>query len=155
MYLLEAATNPILLTAGSDEGDDPGFLHPPLEVQGDEPIQELLAKYASFETPWKYQEVQDIVATAAENGEKVLIWTNFVRNIRMLSKHLSNFEPAMVHGGVDPGLLGEVQWWRTDDLWYWSLEALAVYVRAAAERSGQSAATIAHRIGARRGVVIP
>ena len=61
----------------------------------------------------------------------------------------------MIHGGVDPGLLGEVQWWRTDDLWYWSLESLAVYVRAAAERTGQSAATVAHRIGARRGVVIP
>lgn len=40
---------------------------------------------------------------------------------------------AMLHGGVDPGLLDEVQWWRTDDLWYWSLEALAAYVRAAAD----------------------
>ena len=39
---------------------------------------------------------------------------------------------AMLHGGVDPGLLDEAQLWRTDDLWYWSLEALAVYVRAAA-----------------------
>ena len=44
---------------------------------------------------------------------------------------------AMIHGGVDPGLLDEVQWWRTDDLWYWSLEALAVYLRAAAERTGR------------------
>jgi hypothetical protein len=43
----------------------------------------------------------------------------------------------MIHGGVDPGLLDEVQWWRTDDLWYWSLEALAVYLRAAAERTGR------------------
>jgi len=32
----------------------------------------------------------------------------------------------MIHGGVNPGLLEEVQWWRTDDLWFWSLEALAV-----------------------------
>jgi hypothetical protein len=62
---------------------------------------------------------------------------------------------AMIHGGVDPGLLDEVQWWRTDDLWYWSLEALAVYVRAAAERTGEAAPTIARRIGARRDVVIP
>jgi hypothetical protein len=41
---------------------------------------------------------------------------------------------AMLHGGVDPGLVDEVQWWRSDDLWYWSLEALAVYVRAASDR---------------------
>jgi hypothetical protein len=33
---------------------------------------------------------------------------------------------AMLHGGVDSRLLGEVQWWRTDDLWCWSLEALVV-----------------------------
>ena len=22
-------------------------------------------------------------------------------------------------GGVDPGLLDDVSWWRTDDLWFW------------------------------------
>ena len=36
---------------------------------------------------------------------------------------------AMLHGGVDPGLLDEIQWWQTDDVWYWSLEALVAYVR--------------------------
>ena len=53
---------------------------------------------------------------------------------------------AMLHGGVDPGLLDEVQWWRTDDVWYWSLEALATYVRAAADRTGQSVESICRRI---------
>jgi hypothetical protein len=53
---------------------------------------------------------------------------------------------AMVQGGVDPGLLDEVQWWRSDDLWYWSLEALATYVRAAADRTGQSVESICRRI---------
>lgn len=33
---------------------------------------------------------------------------------------------AMVRAGVDPGLLDEVTWWRTDDLWFWALEALVV-----------------------------
>lgn len=103
MYLLEAATNPMLLSAGSDEGDDPGFVHPPLGVEGDESVQELLARYSSFETPWKYQEVARIVAEAAERGDKVLIWTNFVRNIRMLSRILEPFAPAVVHGGVPFG----------------------------------------------------
>ena len=44
---------------------------------------------------------------------------------------------AMLHGGVEPGLLDEVQWWQTDDTWYWSLEALVAYVRAAADRAGE------------------
>ena len=61
---------------------------------------------------------------------------------------------AMLHGGVDPGLLDEVQWWRTDDLWYWSLEALAAYVRAAADRTGQSVESVCRRVADERGVTL-
>ena len=61
---------------------------------------------------------------------------------------------AMLHGGVDPGLLDEVQWWRTDDLWYWSLEALAAYVRAAADRSGQLVEAVCRRLASERDVTV-
>jgi hypothetical protein len=61
---------------------------------------------------------------------------------------------AMLHGGVDPGLLDEVQWWQSDDLWYWSLEALAAYVRAAADRTGQSVESVCRRIAEQRGVTL-
>ena len=100
MYLLEAATNPMLLNSGSHSGDDPGFLHPPIELAGDETVPILLAQYGRFETPWKYEKVQSIVADAAAKGEKVLVWTSFVRNIRALLRHLSQYSPAVVHGGV-------------------------------------------------------
>jgi hypothetical protein len=60
----------------------------------------------------------------------------------------------MLNGGVDPGLLDEVQWWRKDDLWYWSLEALATYVRAAADRTGQTRASVCRRIADQRGVTL-
>ncbi len=60
----------------------------------------------------------------------------------------------MSHGGVDPGLLDEVQWWRSDDLWYWSLEALAVYIRAAAERTNQTVEFVSRRIAEARGIVL-
>jgi hypothetical protein len=59
---------------------------------------------------------------------------------------------AMVRGGVDPGLLEEVTWWRTDDLWFWALEALVAYVRAAAECSADSVSVICGRIAARHDV---
>jgi hypothetical protein len=49
---------------------------------------------------------------------------------------------AMIRAGVDPGLLDEVIWWQSDDLWVWALDALVVYVRVAAERSGVSVAAI-------------
>lgn len=100
MYLLEAATNPMLLTAGSDEADTVEFLHPPLEVRGDEPLMELLASYNLHETPWKYNKIQQIVCESAARGEKVLIWSSFVRNLKVLSRHLRNFNPAIIHGGV-------------------------------------------------------
>ena len=100
MYLLEAATNPMLLTAGSDEADDVDFQHPPIEVRGDEPLMDLLKSYHLHEMPWKYQKLSEIASNAASQGEKVLIWSSFVRNLKSLSRHLKDYKPAMIHGGV-------------------------------------------------------
>jgi hypothetical protein len=102
MYLLEAATNPALLVAGSDGADEEGFFHPPLEIAGDEPLSKLLSEYPKYERPWKYEYVIDAVRNARERGEKVLVWTTFVRNINSLARELKAFNPAIVHGGVPP-----------------------------------------------------
>src|SRR5947199_2443053 len=59
---------------------------------------------------------------------------------------------AMLRGSVDPGLLDEVIWWQSDDLWVWALDALAVYVRLAAERTGLPIAVVCERLAQRRGV---
>ena len=48
----------------------------------------------------------------------------------------------MIRAGVDPGLLDEVVWWQTDDLWIWALDALAVYVRVAADLTGPTVADV-------------
>lgn len=101
MYLLEAATNPMLLVAGSDHDDETGFAHPPLEIQQGDPISELLQRYREYETPWKYDRVRAIVE-AAESGAKIIVWSTFVRNIRALASYLAPHEPAVVHGGVPP-----------------------------------------------------
>jgi hypothetical protein len=57
---------------------------------------------------------------------------------------------AMIRAGVDPDLLGEFSWWRTDDLWEWALDALVIYVRAAAAHSEQSVADICDAIANKR-----
>jgi hypothetical protein len=59
---------------------------------------------------------------------------------------------AMHRAGVDPGLLDEVSWSRTDDLRFWSLEALVTYVRAAAEHGGGTVPAICGRIASRHDV---
>ncbi|WP_101789184.1 DEAD/DEAH box helicase [Nonomuraea indica] len=102
MYLLEAATNPMLLIAGSDEHDQQGFQHPPLNLRGDEAIAELLQRYREHEMPWKYQRITEIVTEAAAKNEKVLVWSTFVRNLKILGAHLKEFQPAIVHGGIPP-----------------------------------------------------
>jgi hypothetical protein len=53
---------------------------------------------------------------------------------------------AMLRGGVDPGLLDEISWWRSDDQWYWSLEALFAYLRAAADRTGDPIEAICQQL---------
>ncbi|WP_281662838.1 DEAD/DEAH box helicase [Paraburkholderia fungorum] len=100
MYLLEAATNPMLLTAGSDNGDDPAFTHPPIELDGNERLLDLIASYNRHETPWKYELVRATVVEAAKNRQKILIWSSFVRNLKALARYLADFNPAIVHGGV-------------------------------------------------------
>jgi hypothetical protein len=59
---------------------------------------------------------------------------------------------AMLRAGVDPGLLDEVIWWQSDDLWVWALDALAVYTRVAAERAGVPVAEVCRRLAVRHGV---
>lgn len=100
MYLLEAASNPQLLAAGSSEFDPPEFRHPPIEVQADSRLRELVSRYALYETPPKFLALANIVRANADQGRKTLVWTNFVKNISTLEKMLSRYKPATVHGGV-------------------------------------------------------
>lgn len=59
---------------------------------------------------------------------------------------------AMIRAGLQPDLLGEIRWWRTDDLWEYALYALVVYVRIAAERSGRPVGEVCARLAVRHGV---
>ena len=59
---------------------------------------------------------------------------------------------AMIRSGVTPDLLEEVGWWDTNDLWVWSLYALLIYARVAAERTGEPVAVICQRLAGRHGV---
>ena len=59
---------------------------------------------------------------------------------------------AMIRAGVDPDLLGEVSWWQTDDFFVWALDALIIYVRAAADRLGEPVAAVCARLAVRHGV---
>ena len=100
MYLLEAATNPALLVAGSSDYDPIVFRHPPFELLGNLSLMELLRTYPNYEFPAKLEVAKRIVASNANASRKTLIWSNFVRNIESLARELEQFQPAIVHGGM-------------------------------------------------------
>ena len=101
MYLLEAASNPALLSAGSSDDDPLSFRHPPLEVPKNARLMDLIGNYGRHETPPKFVETARIIESNHNLGRKTLVWSNFVRNLEWLRHRvLSSLQPAMIHGGV-------------------------------------------------------
>ena len=101
MYLLEAATNPSLLIAGSHRHDPILFRHPPLDVPQDTALDELLRAYPDYETPWKFEFLKNAIEGNIRTRRKTLVWSNFVRNLETLRQHeLKAYDPAIVHGGI-------------------------------------------------------
>ncbi len=58
----------------------------------------------------------------------------------------------MIRAGIYPDLLDEVYWWGADDLWRYAFEALLLYARAAADRTGRSLEAVALAVAQRRGL---
>jgi hypothetical protein len=61
---------------------------------------------------------------------------------------------AMVRAGVDPALGDTVSWWHVNDLWLWSLQAVVVYARAAADHADLTVADICAEVAALRGIAL-
>lgn len=100
MYLLEAATNPALLSLGSSPDDPPVFHHPRAPIPADSSLVRLLNEYGRYETPAKFRKLAELIRVNAESGRKTLVWSNFVRNLALLRRDLHRYQPAMIHGGV-------------------------------------------------------
>jgi hypothetical protein len=110
MYLLEAATNPALLVAGSSTHDAIDFQHPPIEIPAGSTLPALLQNYCLHETPAKFIQLAHIIQENIDLGRKTLVWSNFVRNLVTVERMLARYQPAMVHGGIpsevsNPGAL--------------------------------------------------
>ncbi len=101
IYLLEAATNPKLLAAGS-MGEADLFRHPPLAIPRGSRLAELVANYNQFETPRKFVQLATLVRDNASQGRKTLVWSNFVRNLLALERQLAVYKPAVAYGGLPP-----------------------------------------------------
>ena len=92
--LIQTASNPTLLAQYSEEFD-----LPPLSGEGASIIQ-LIDKYPQYEIPAKIKFTIQLVHQLLSKGQKVVVWTAFVHNIRMLEQLLQNTKYFIVYGAV-------------------------------------------------------
>jgi len=92
--LLQTSSNPTLLAEYSSE-----FRIPPIDASG-LAVDQLISRYSDYETPPKLDVCMDLARKLVKKGEKVLIWSSFVHNIRTLGRLLSDLDPAIVYGDI-------------------------------------------------------
>jgi len=101
LYLLMAATTPALLATGATRHEPLPYRVPPLQAPEGSTLFTLMRDLPLYELSPKYGEAAAIVAANAALGRKTLIWSTFVRNLTSLDRFLSQFQPAIVHGGSE------------------------------------------------------
>jgi len=92
--LIQIASNPTLLAKYSEEFDIPA-----LSGYG-KSISEIIKEYPHYEVPAKFELGINIVHKLLRKKEKVVIWTTFIHNIKMLEELLKGVKPFVVYGAV-------------------------------------------------------
>ncbi len=101
MYLLQAATNPALLSSAIAQSHPDLSSWPPAPLDPDSTMAARVLDYPTLEIPAKAQKLAALVADNASEGRKTLVWSNFVRNLdNLAAAELAPHNPAVVHGGV-------------------------------------------------------
>lgn len=99
--LLQASTNPNLLKSPIENHYSEQGLSSELFVDDKDIISKIL-KYQSFETPSKFIETMKLVEEIIRRGEKVIIWTTFIQNVKDLQTYLllNQIESKLLIGEV-------------------------------------------------------
>lgn len=113
VYMLMAATSPALLTVGTTRYEPLAYQVPPLPVPERSSLYQLMQDLPAYEMSPKYREVLAIVRENAAQGRKTLVWSTFIRSLNTLQRVLSQFGPAIVHGGTSDRE-EQIQRFRTD-----------------------------------------
>jgi len=97
--LLQAATNPMLLTLKDEYNEE--LLPTPI----DKDFWELLEDFRKYEKPVKIEYLKSrVIEITKENPKnKILIWSYFVRNILILEKLFKDYNPVTIYGGIPSG----------------------------------------------------
>lgn len=113
IYMLMAATSPALLAVGTTRYEPLAYQVPPLPVPERSSLYQLMQDLPAYEMSLKYQEVLAMVSENAAEGRKTLVWSTFIRSLSTMQRVLSQFGPAVVHGGT-PDRDEQIRRFRTD-----------------------------------------
>jgi|694.fasta_scaffold11503_4 hypothetical protein len=99
--LLQASTNPSLLKSPIENHYSEQGLSSELFIDDKEIISKIL-KYQTFETPSKFIEAKKIAEQIIARGEKVIIWTTFIQNVKELQTYLllNNIDSKLLIGEI-------------------------------------------------------
>ena len=100
--LLAAAVNPGLLLNRVNESAYLDVTWPPKELLGDERLQAIVNDYIKYEIPPKYVWLTNLMQSRSISKSKVLVWSNFVGNLKAIEKILAPFNPVLIYGGTPP-----------------------------------------------------
>jgi len=92
--LLQIASNPTLLRQKCDE-----FLLPPMVLEQSS-FKQGIEHYSNYEIPCKFRAIKQIVTQLCDIGNKVIIWTSFVYNLKMLANLFSDYMSVIIYGDV-------------------------------------------------------
>lgn len=97
--LLQAATNPMLL------GTEDEFYDETIPIPPDSEMWNILNEFSKYEKPAKVSYLRNRVKSIlAENEDnKIVIWSYFVRNILLLERIFSDYDPVTIYGGIPTG----------------------------------------------------
>lgn len=96
--LIQAATNPMLLTQGVMVDVGPADAN-----AQDDRARDLLREVARDGNPAKVARALELTDAAVAAGERVLLWSGFIMNIRVLEQRLARHNPAVIYGQVPTG----------------------------------------------------
>jgi len=100
--LMQTASNPSLLAEKSEEFQVSSILRDEIVKYVDLPIVESIKRYSKLETPSKILAAEKIARQIIKRGpqKKVLIWSVFIDNLKILNKRLSDLNPVVIYGDV-------------------------------------------------------
>ena len=71
-------------------------------LQGGMSLADIIRHYEDLETPRKLEQLLLMVKRFMQEGEKVVIWSNFIESLRLIHRHIrqAGYEAELIYGGT-------------------------------------------------------